>query len=83
MAEDEHFYAEQNARLVKNAEACYRSMFLEEEPSWNLRDRHMAETLEALVEHLGRDGGRAKVAVWAHNSHWATRVPPGWASAGR
>jgi erythromycin esterase-like protein len=44
-------------------------MFLEEVSSWNLRDRHMAETLEALVGHLGRNGARAKVAVWAHNSH--------------
>ena len=69
MAEDELFYAEQNARLVKNAEAYYRSMFLEEVSSWNLRDRHMAETLDALVAHLGRQGGRAKVVVWAHNSH--------------
>jgi erythromycin esterase-like protein len=54
LAEDELFYAEQNARLVKNAEAYYRSMFLEEVSSWNLRDRHMAETLDALVTHLGR-----------------------------
>ena len=56
MVEDELFYAEQNARLVKNAEAYYRSMFLEEVSSWNLRD-------------LGRQGARAKVVVWAHNSH--------------
>jgi erythromycin esterase-like protein/predicted phosphoribosyltransferase len=69
VAEDEIFYAEQNARLVKNAEAYYRSMFLEEVSSWNLRDRHMVETLDALVGHLGRQGGRAKVVVWAHNSH--------------
>ena len=68
-ADDELFYAEQNARLVKNAEAYYRSMFLEEVSSWNLRDRHMAETLDALVAHLGRTGRRAKVAVWEHNSH--------------
>jgi erythromycin esterase-like protein/hypoxanthine phosphoribosyltransferase len=68
-ADDELFYAEQNARLVKNAEAYYRSMFLEEVSSWNLRDRHMAETLDALVAHLGRRGRRAKVAVWEHNSH--------------
>jgi erythromycin esterase-like protein len=67
--DDELFYAEQNARLVKNAEAYYRSMFLEEVSSWNLRDRHMAETLDALVAHLDRTGGRAKVAVWEHNSH--------------
>jgi erythromycin esterase-like protein len=69
VAEDELFYAEQNARLVKNAEAYYRSMFLEEVSSWNLRDRHMVETLDALIAHLGRQGGRAKVVVWAHNSH--------------
>ena len=68
-AEDELFYAEQNARLVKNAETYYRSMFLEEVSSWNLRDRHMAETLDALVSHLRRTGHNAKVAVWEHNSH--------------
>jgi erythromycin esterase-like protein len=68
VAEEEAFYAEQNARLVKNAEEYYRSMFLEQVSSWNLRDRHMAETLEALASHLGR-GGRAKIVVWAHNSH--------------
>jgi erythromycin esterase-like protein len=67
--EDELFYAEQNARLVKNAEAYYRSVFLEEVSSWNLRDRHMTETLDALVGHLGRKGNRAKIAVWEHNSH--------------
>ena len=68
-ADDELFYAEQNAHLVKNAEAYYRSVFLEEVSSWNLRDRHMAETLDALVTHLGRKGRRAKLAVWEHNSH--------------
>jgi erythromycin esterase-like protein len=57
LADDDLFYAEQNARLVKNAEAYYRSVFLEEVSSWNLRDRHMAETLDALV---GRRGRRAK-----------------------
>ncbi|OLD62116.1 MAG: erythromycin esterase, partial [Armatimonadetes bacterium 13_1_40CM_3_65_7] len=69
LAEDELFYAEQNARLVKNAEAYYRSVFLEEVSSWNLRDRHMAETLDALAAHLGRKSSRAKIAVWEHNSH--------------
>jgi erythromycin esterase-like protein len=69
LAEDELFYAEQNARLVKDAEAYYRAMFLAEVPSWNLRDRHMAETLEALVAHLERQDDRAKIVVWAHNSH--------------
>jgi erythromycin esterase-like protein len=68
-AEDEFFYAEQNARVVQHTERYYRSMFLAEVSSWNLRDQHMVETLDALVAHLERQGGGAKVAVWAHNSH--------------
>jgi len=67
--EDELFGVEQNARLVKNAEAYYRTMFLEEVSSWNLRDVHMAETLDELVAYLGRNGREAKIAVWEHNSH--------------
>jgi len=66
VARDAFFFAEQNARLVKNAEEYYRSMFHERVSSWNLRDNHMAETLDALTHHLG---GNAKVVVWAHNSH--------------
>jgi erythromycin esterase-like protein len=69
MPEEDLFYAEQNARLVKNAEEYYRSMFLEEVSSWNLRDRHMVETLEALVAYFDGQGVRAKIVVWAHNSH--------------
>ena len=67
--EDEFFYAEQNARLVANAEEYYRTMFRGRVSSWNLRDRHMAETLEALLAHFDRRGGRTKVVVWEHNSH--------------
>jgi erythromycin esterase-like protein/predicted phosphoribosyltransferase len=69
LGEDEFFYAEQNARVAKNAEAYYRSMFRGRISSWNLRDGHMMETLEALVTHLDRRGGGSKVVVWAHNSH--------------
>jgi len=69
VAEDEFFYAEQNARLVKNAEEYYRSMFRGRVSSWNVRDRHMAETLDSLVAHLDQQGGHTKVVVWAHNSH--------------
>jgi erythromycin esterase-like protein len=68
-AADEYFYAEQNARLVKNAEEYYRAMFHDHISSWNLRDRHMAETLEALMSHLEGQARRPKVVVWAHNSH--------------
>ncbi len=69
VAEDEFFFAEQNARLAINAERYYRAMFQGRVSSWNLRDEHMAETLAALVAHLDRRGGRTRVVVWAHNSH--------------
>lgn len=64
---DERFYAEQNARLVANAERYYRSMFQGRASSWNLRDEHMTETLEELVSHF--NGGNGRIIVWAHNSH--------------
>ncbi|MBZ2209475.1 erythromycin esterase family protein [Massilia soli] len=69
-AHDAYFYAEQNARLVINAEAYYRTMFRGRVSSWNLRDRHMADTLDALIGHVGaRTGTQAKIVVWEHNSH--------------
>ena len=66
---DGFFFAEQNARLVKNAEEYYRTMFRGGAQSWNLRDQHMAGTIEALRHHLSESGRPAKLAVWAHNSH--------------
>lgn len=68
-ADAEHFYAQQNAVLVKNAEEYYRTMFAGRVSSWNLRDRHMFESLTALRDHLSRAGTPARVVVWAHNSH--------------
>ena len=68
VAAEEFFFAEQNARLVKDAEQYYRSMFRGRASSWNLRDRHMVETIESLVAHL--NGSRQpKAIIWAHNSH--------------
>lgn len=71
LAEDELFYAQQNAQTVRNAESYYRAMFGARVASWNLRDRHMAQTLDALLAHLDRhpDGQPARIVVWAHNSH--------------
>jgi erythromycin esterase-like protein len=69
VAEDEFFFAEQNARLVKNAERYYRSMFQGRVSSWNVRDQHMAETLNALMAHLSKRHSRGKIVVWEHNSH--------------
>jgi erythromycin esterase-like protein len=66
---DDFFSAEQNARLVRNAEHYYRSMFRGRVSSWNLRDRHMAETLDAIRRHQSASGRSDRVVVWAHNSH--------------
>jgi erythromycin esterase-like protein len=67
--EDELFSIEQNARLVKNAEEYYRSMFGGLVSTWNLRDRHMADTLDAIAAQLDQRVGRSKIVVWEHNSH--------------
>lgn len=56
----------QNARLVANAEHYYRSMYYGARESWNLRDRHMFDTLQIV---LGRHGPDSKAVVWGHNSH--------------
>jgi erythromycin esterase-like protein len=69
LSPDAMFFAEQNARLVKNAERYYRTMFLSGARSWNLRDEHMGETLAALISFLETQHRPARVVVWAHNSH--------------
>ena len=68
-AADELFFAQQNARLVKNAEMYYRKMFRSDVSSWNLRDEHMMEMLVEIIAHCDDSHGSAKVVVWAHNSH--------------
>ncbi|MET7768327.1 erythromycin esterase family protein [Nocardia sp. NPDC005366] len=76
-AADDRFDVLRNAWAVRDAEAYYRAMFGDRVSSWNLRDRHMADTLDALIEHLDRrdeqavrhHGPQARVVVWAHNSH--------------
>ncbi len=64
-AGDAYFDAEQNARIVRAAERYYRSMYRGAVESWNLRDRHMFDTLQALMAHH-KD---ARTVIWAHNSH--------------
>jgi erythromycin esterase-like protein len=64
--ESELFSAGENAEVVRDAERYYRTMFGGRVSSWNVRDRHMADTLDRLLAHLGAD---SKVVVWAHNSH--------------
>jgi erythromycin esterase-like protein len=63
---DEWLDAQANARLVKDAEAYYRVMYHGSAESWNLRDSHMFDTLNMILDAKGAD---AKAIVWAHNSH--------------
>jgi erythromycin esterase len=60
------FDAEQNALVARDAEAYYRAMVRGGATSWNVRDRHMAETLERLMRHHGPG---TKAIVWEHNTH--------------
>lgn len=60
------FNAMQNARLIANAEEYYRTMLFDTHSAWNLRDTHMFETLETLLDHYGEN---SRGIVWAHNSH--------------
>jgi erythromycin esterase-like protein len=71
------FEAAQNARIVRAAERYYRIMYRGDNESWNLRDRHMFDTLQGL---LRADGADAKAVVWAHNSHIgnAAATAMGW-----
>ena len=63
---DDFFDAEQNARLVRDAEAYYRAMYYGAAESWNLRDTHMFRTLQHLLD---AGGPHSRAVVWAHNSH--------------
>jgi erythromycin esterase-like protein len=69
LAPDDLFFAERNAEVVATAERYYRTMFESHAGSWNLRDRHMADTLTALGRFLETQGTSPKLVVWAHNSH--------------
>lgn len=60
------FNTEQNALIAVNAEKYYRSMMGFDNESWNVRDRHMMETLERLMNFHGK---KAKSIVWEHNTH--------------
>jgi erythromycin esterase-like protein len=75
-AQDPEAYldAAQNARIVRSAEQYYRIMYRGSVESWNIRDRHMFETLQTLI------GGGGKAVVWAHNSHVgnAAATAMGW-----
>lgn len=64
--EEQFFDAEQNAKLIVDAERYYRTMYYAEDSSWNQRDQHMMDTLQAVLDFKGSE---SKAVVWAHNSH--------------
>jgi erythromycin esterase-like protein/adenine/guanine phosphoribosyltransferase-like PRPP-binding protein len=66
---DDRFSAEQNARIVVNAESYYRALLSSDENSWNVRDGHMLDTLDLLLGQCLRKGKPEKGIVWAHNTH--------------
>jgi len=66
---DNAFAAAQNAQVAAGAERYYRAMVRGGPTSWNVRDTHMADTLDRLAAHLGAEGVPAKIVVWAHNTH--------------
>lgn len=68
--EDSHFFATQNARIIKNAENYYRTMFSGDVSAWNIRDKHMVETINIISDYLEQKFNKpAKLVIWAHNSH--------------
>lgn len=70
LSRENYFDAMQNAHLIKNAEHYYRTMFEGRVNSWNIRDEHMVETFNMLIDHLENSVQEpAKIIVWAHNSH--------------
>lgn len=76
---DAEFVAHQNAAVVAGAERYYRAMFRADHESWNVRDHHMADTLDRLVEAYGAG---AKAVVWAHNTHVGDARATDMAAAG-
>lgn len=73
------FSAVQNARIAVNAEKYYRTMIQGGPHSWNIRDRHMADTLEQLLDFYGP---QSKVIVWEHNTHIGDARATGMAAQG-
>jgi erythromycin esterase-like protein len=77
--DEEAFDARQNAEVVKGAERYYRIMVQGNRESWNIRDRHMVDTIERITEHLGP---RSKGLVWEHNTHLGDARGTDMAAAG-
>ena len=69
-SEPGYFHALQSARAVRNAEEYFRALHSKPESSWNIRDAHMASSIDFLLAHLDNAAGRrSRVVIWAHNAH--------------
>jgi erythromycin esterase len=77
--DEDAFDAAQNAAVAVEAEKYYRVMVRGDRESWNIRDRHMADTIDRVVDHIG---GVAKGLVWEHNTHVGDARATDMASAG-
>ena len=64
--DEEAFDAAQNAEVAADAEHYYRIMVRGDRESWNIRDHHMADTIDRLAHHLGP---KSRGLVWEHNTH--------------
>ena len=64
--EEADFNAEQNALVSLNAERYFHVMFSKGESAWNIRDKHMFDTVTRLYNYHGPD---SKFIIWAHNNH--------------
>jgi erythromycin esterase len=87
LSRDAAFVAEQNACVAAGAEAYYRAMVHGGPGSWNVRDTHMADTLDSLLAHYAaRGSGPAPAIVWEHNTHvgdarYTECGTPGWSTS--
>ncbi len=76
---EDAFDAVQNAEVAANAERYYRIMVRGDRQSWNIREHHMADTVDRLSRHLG---GASKGIIWAHNTHVGDARGTGMAQEG-
>jgi len=66
MNDEEKFALQINSKVLVDAEKYYKIMLTSKSESWNVRDDHMADTLDSLMAF---HGANAKCIVWAHNTH--------------
>ena len=63
---EDDFIFTQDLLTAIDGERYFRLLAQNQAASWNVRDRHMMETVERIVDLYGRD---TKILIWAHNSH--------------